>query len=175
MGKITFILGGARSGKSSFAVKLAVEDGRKAAFIATCEPLDKEMQERIRLHRQKRPREWQTFEAPYDIPAVLKKIKGKSGIIILDCLTLLVSNLMLKGGKNDVEIEKEILKIISLLKQAKSDSIIISNEVGLGIVPQNKLARQFRDVAGIINQRVASDADEVIFMVSGMPLTLKKK
>lgn len=175
MGKITFILGGARSGKSSFAVKLAAQDGRNSAFIATCEPLDEEMRKRIELHKQKRPRRWQTFEAPYDIPAALRKIKAKFGIVILDCLTLLISNLMLKGKKNDAEIEKEIYKIISLLKQAKSDSIIISNEVGLGIVPQNKLGRKFRDIAGRINQQVTLSADEVILMVSGIPLTLKKE
>jgi len=173
MNKITFILGGARSGKSSFAVKLAAENSGKTAFIATCEPLDQEMRKRIELHKQKRPREWQTFEAPYDIAAVLKNISGKFKIIIIDCLTLLVSNLMLKGDKNDAEIEKEIHRIILLLKQSGSDSIIVSNEVGLGIIPQNELGRSFRDTAGRINQLVAKEADDAFFLISGIPWKIK--
>lgn len=173
MGKISFILGGARSGKSQHALKLAKETmAKKIAFIATCEPLDKEMTRRIVMHKNKRPIHWHTFEEPRDISSLLEKIKNKYELIVLDCLTLLVSNLFLKNIKESV-IKKEINKVLSLLKNDKANSVIVSNEVGLGIVPENKLARDFRDVAGRINQVVAEKADEVIFMVSGMSLKIK--
>lgn len=173
MGKISFILGGARSGKSQYALKLAKETmSRKIAFIATCEPLDKEMAKRIAMHKNKRPAHWRTFEEPRDISLLLKKIRNKYELIILDCLTLLVSNLFLKNIKESV-IKKEINKVLSLLKSDEAGLIIVSNEVGLGIVPENKLARDFRDVAGRINQVVAEKSDCVFFMVSGLSLKIK--
>ena len=174
MGKITFILGGARSGKSAYAIKIAKDRGKTVAFIATCEPQDPEMKKRIALHKDNRPGHWKTFEEPTEPTLLLKKIGARFDCIIIDCLTLMLSNLMLKGLK-EAAIESQMNKMLSVLNKIKAKSIIISNEVGLGIVPQNKLARHFRDVAGIINQRVASSADEVIFMLSGIPLVLKKK
>lgn len=172
-GKIIFVLGGARSGKSSYAIKLAETFGRKVAFIATCQPLDKEMQRRIVLHKKSRSARWQTFEEPQAISSLLKKNRNKFEVILIDCLTLLVSNLLLKNLKEDA-IENEINMILSILKKSKAKSIIVSNEVGLGIVPKNRLGRRFRDLAGRINQMVAEKADEVFFMVSGLPLTIKK-
>ncbi len=174
MGKITFILGGARSGKSTHALDLAKKRAGKTVFIATCQALDKEMEQRIELHKKARPAAWQTFEAPYDISKVLKKIGDKCDCIIIDCLTLLVSNLMLAKNKFDA-IEANINKVISYLQKTKSTSIIVSNEVGLGIVPANRLARNFRDIAGSVNRIVASQADEVLFMVSGIPVIIKSK
>ncbi len=174
MGKITFILGGARSGKSTYALDLAKKRAQKTVFIATCLALDKEMKQRIELHKKSRPADWQTFEEPYNISKVLKKIGDKFDCIIIDCLTLLVSNLMLSKDKNN-SIETKITKIIAHLKKTKSISIIVSNEVGLGIVPVNRLARNFRDIAGLVNRIAAREADEVLFMVSGIPLKIKSK
>jgi adenosylcobinamide kinase/adenosylcobinamide-phosphate guanylyltransferase len=172
MGKITFILGGARSGKSRFAVKLAQGNGRKVAFIATCLPLDSEMKKRIGIHKKTRPSHWRTFEAPRDISSLLKQIGHKFETIIIDCLTLLVSNLLLKG-LDGTDIESRVNKILRSLKKIKAKAIIVSNETGLGIVPENKLARDFRDISGRINQTVASKSDEVIFMLAGLPLKIK--
>lgn len=171
MGKITLILGGARSGKSTFACSLAGKH-KKVAFAATCRGLDKEMQERIRRHRKARPKGWQTFEETKDLAPLLTSIGSAFDCIIVDCLTLLVSNLILGGYKEDKVLEK-IKALLACLKKKKARSIIVSNEVGLGIVPMNKLGRDFRDIAGKINQVVARIANEVFFMVSGIPLKLK--
>jgi adenosylcobinamide kinase/adenosylcobinamide-phosphate guanylyltransferase len=171
MGKITFILGGARSGKSRYALEVALKYG-KVAFIATCQPLDDEMKMRIHTHKKHRPKSWQTFEEPQDIYGLLKKIKSKFELIIIECLTLWVSNLLLKGAK-EKEIISKLDRAIDSLKKSKAESIIVSNEVGLGIVPKNKLSRDFRDIAGKLNQLVAKDADEVILMVSGLPIKIK--
>ena len=172
MDKITFITGGARSGKSRFALKLARDCGGRTAFIATCKPLDREMKKRIAIHKRSRPRHWQTFEENLRLPALLNKIGPKFDTIVIDCLTLLVSDFMLKGGK-EAAIENEANKIMQALKKIKSRSIIVSNEVGLGIVPKNKLAREFRDIAGRINQIAADKSDRVFFMVSGIPWRVK--
>lgn len=172
MGETILILGGARSGKSNYAVKLAKKSSGKVAFIATCLPLDKEMEKRIRLHKEKRPSSWHTFEEPENLSNLLKRVDLKFSVIIIDCLTLLVSNLLLKG-LDSRSIEKRIDKIIKIIKMRKHKTIIISNEVGLGIVPKNDLARKFRDLAGKINQMVVQKSDKVFFMVSGMPLIVK--
>jgi len=172
MAKITFILGGARSGKSQFAIKLAKGKTKKVAFIATCLAKDLEMKRRIQLHKKLRPAHWQTFEEPKDIPALLEEIGSKFDLIIIDCLTLLVSNLLLEGLKGTA-IEDRVKMMVTLLKKIKSQSIIVSNEVGLGIVPKNKLARDFRDIAGRVNQIVAEKSDSVFFMFTGMPLRIK--
>lgn len=168
MADITFILGGARSGKSQLAIKTAKEKTEKVAFIATCRPLDKEMKKRIELHKATRPKNWQTFEEPEDVGLLLRKIDNKFDVIIIDCLTILISNLLLKGLK-----EKDIEQRIKRIMKSSTDVIIVSNEVGLGIVPDNKLARDFRDIAGKINQVVAKEAKEVFFMASGLPLKIK--
>jgi len=172
MGKIIFVLGGARSGKSAYAVELANQQKKKVAFIATCEPLDKEMRERIRFHKKDRPSNWKTFEEPLFVSRVFKRIGNKYAIILIDCLTLLISNLLLKGYK-EKNIEEEVSKILFALKKNKAKSIIVSNEVGLGIVPDSKLGRDFRDIAGRINQIVAKKSDEVFFLLSGIPWRVK--
>ena len=172
MGKIIFILGGARSGKSTYAIELAKKDKGKVAFIATCQALDKEMVRRINFHKKTRPKAWQTFEEPCEVPPLLNKIGAKFQVIIIDCLTLMVSNLVLKGLKESV-IEIKINRMLDVLNKIKAQSIIVSNEVGLGIVPENKLARDFRDIVGKINQVVAKESDELFFMISGIPLKIK--
>ncbi len=171
MGKITFILGGARSGKSSFALGLA-QKCRQVAFVATAQALDKEMRQRIRMHQKARPGPWRTFEQPLDLAALLKKDARKFEIVIIDCLTLWISNLLLEGIKA-AAIENRAREVIRQLKKIKGRSILVANEVGLGIVPENKLARDFRDIAGRINQIAAQEADEVFFMAAGLPLRLK--
>ena len=172
MGKIIFITGGARSGKSRFALELAGKRKGKIAFVATCKPLDREMRQRVASHQSLRPRHWQTFEESASLPALLKKIGWRFDTIIIDCLTLWVCDFMLKG-KKEATIESEMNKILQALKEINSRSIVVSNEVGLGIVPRNKLGRDFRDVAGRINQIVAQKSDRVFFMVSGIPWRIK--
>ena len=171
MGKITLILGGARSGKSTQALNLA-KGIKKTAFIATCQGLDKEMKERILKHKVVRPRNWKTFEEAKELAKLLVRIDNSFDCIIVDCLTLLVSNLVLSGCKDEAIVDK-IKAFLSELKKKKAKAIIVSNEVGLGIVPANKLARRFRDIAGKVNQLVAKESDEVLFIISGLPLVVK--
>lgn len=172
MGKIIFILGGARSGKSRYAINLAKEKAKKkVVFIATAKPEDKEMNLRIRLHKKNRPSFWKTIEEPCDLILQIKKIKN-CDLIIIDCLTLFISNLLLEGYK-DAKIKNEIKRLLGILKKSFFESIIVSNEVGLGIVPDNPLARRFRDLAGIINQKVARAADKVYFMIAGRATEVK--
>jgi adenosylcobinamide kinase/adenosylcobinamide-phosphate guanylyltransferase len=171
MGKITFILGGARSGKSANAVDLAKKYNR-VAFIATCLPLDDEMKKRVELHKQSRLSAWHTIEESYDLASQIIMMDNSYDCIIIDCLTLYLSNLIFKNY-DDKTIESNLGLAIKAIKNIDSRVIIVSNEVGLGIVPENALARRFRDLAGRANQKVAQEADEVLFMVSGLPLKLK--
>jgi adenosylcobinamide kinase/adenosylcobinamide-phosphate guanylyltransferase len=173
MVKITFILGGARSGKSTYALELAKKH-KNVAFIATCQGLDAEMKKRIKLHKESRPRHWETFEEAKDVALKLASIDDKFDCIVIDCLTLLVSNLLL-AKDNHKTIEAKIDRMLEHLRKKKGQAIIVSNEVGLGVVPANKLARDFRDIAGKINQIVAREADEVFFMASGLPCRIKGK
>lgn len=169
MAKITLVLGGTRSGKSNFAQNMAKENKGKCAFIATCQPLDGEMKARIAKHKKSRPKHWAIFEDYQDIHELVKQIGSEFDIIILDCLTLLISNFMFAGLKENI-IRNKINKTLSELKKIKAESIIVSNEVGLGIVPDNKLARDFRDIAGRINQLTAAKSDNVYFLVSRLTL-----
>lgn len=171
MGKIVFIVGGARSGKSSFALKLAHEY-KKVAFVATCQGLDEEMKERIRMHRAGRPKQWKTIEEPKEIASSLANEKGKFDCVLIDCLTLLISNLLL-DGYNQKEILAKIDGLMQLSKKKEWVTIIVSNEVGLGLVPETKLGREFRDIAGKANQAVAKEAQQVFFTVSGIPVKIK--
>ncbi len=171
MGKITFILGGARSGKSEYALKLAGK-AKNVAFIATCQALDNEMLKRITLHKASRPIHWTTYEEPLEIASIVREKSRTHDIILIDCLTLFVTNRFLKNNTAG-EIGKEIDSIIKALKRHKGSSVIVSNEVGLGIVPNNKLGREFRDIAGGVNKIVARRSDRVFFMVSGIPWRIK--
>lgn len=175
MGRLTFILGGARSGKSAHAVALAAKyGGKKVVYIATGQGGDGEMQRRIASHRMARPSSWKTYEEPLAISKLLSTVDCGKGVIIVDCLTLLVSNLMLKGNGQKA-IEDEVTGFLAKLKKAKARAIIVSNEVGLGIVPVNGLARKFRDIAGSVNKIAAEMSDEVIFMMSGIPCKIKPR
>lgn len=171
MGKITLILGGARSGKSSFALALA-KKCKKVAFIATCDGLDREMRERIKKHKICRPKHWTTFEKNKDIASALDNMQNDFNCIIIDCLTLWVSNLLLAKNKEE-KILQETTAVLARLKKKKARAILVSNEVGLGLVPANILGRKFRDIAGRVNQLAAREADEVFFTVSGIPTKIK--
>lgn len=172
MSDFIFVLGGARSGKSAYALRLAKERSRKVLYIATAEPHDTEMKSRISQHQASRPHSWKTVEEPLDLIAVLKEQQYTCEIIIIDCLTLYLSNLMHKGLKAEAII-KIIKDTAGYIKTMKETVIVISNEVGLGIVPQNRLAREFRDISGLSNQAMAKAADEVVFIQSGIPIRLK--
>lgn len=174
---ITLILGGARSGKSRFAQELAAKQGRKVLFVATGEPLDEEMRARIDTHKKSRPAGWRTLEAPTNVARALKGKTGDAEVVIIDCITLLVSNLM--GDENtdvgiwEKKVAAEIKSLITLLKNSKANFIIVSNEVGLGLVPTTPIGRAYRDILGMANQMLAGNADEVYLMVAGIPLALK--
>ena|SRR3989338_1145917 len=172
MSEFIFILGGARSGKSAYALNLAKERSRKVLYIATAEAGDSEMKSRISKHKASRPRYWKTIEEPLDLIAALKKHKHKYEVIIIDCLTLYLSNLMHKGLTQGTVI-KRIKDAAAYIKAMRESVVVISNEVGLGIVPENKLAREFRDIAGLANQIMAEAADEAVFIQAGIPLKLK--
>jgi adenosylcobinamide kinase/adenosylcobinamide-phosphate guanylyltransferase len=164
---IHLILGGARSGKSRYAEGMA--KGQKF-YVATAEALDDEMVQRIDAHRQRRGQGWETFEVPLDLVGALQTIDGKGRFILIDCLTIWLSNLMLVK----LDVRREIEMLCECLKTIKSRVVLVSNEVGLGIVPANAMARSFRDDQGFLNQRVAEIADEVVFMTAGLPMVLKK-
>ena len=166
---ITFIIGGARSGKSSFALQKASALPGSKAYIATAQALDNEMRERIEKHKKERPEEWMTFEEPLNISALIKDIQDKHDVILLDCLTLWLSNLML----NNLDLEKEIDLFCSSLFTVNSFTFIVSNEVGMGIVPENELSRRFRDLSGYLNRKVAEIADEVYLVTAGIPIKIK--
>lgn len=171
---LIFITGGARSGKSDLAVRLAEKSGGKVAFIATARAGDEEMAKRILLHKKSRPEEWTTIEEPIDAASAINSARGHD-VVILDCLTLLLSNLMFEND-NTNEPDDILNKIEEVAKTASSFEgtvMIVSNEVGMGIVPDNELARKFRDIAGKANQIIASAADGVYVCFSGIPVRIK--
>jgi len=170
--KIYFITGGARSGKSAFAEQLADGLTGKRAYIATAQALDPEMVRRIEHHRKRRGTSWDTFEEPLAVADLLKKLSGQYQTVLLDCLTLWLSNIIARSeGDGDITARSEDL--VLAIKGFGDACIVVSNEVGLGIVPDNPLARQFRDCAGVLNQKMAKIADEAYFMASGIPMRIK--
>lgn len=168
---ITFIIGGARSGKSRFALEKASLHSGKKAYIATAQALDNEMKERIEKHKKERSEEWITIEEPLNITALIKNIHTQYDVILIDCLTLWLSNLML-GNKG---IETEIETFCSSLSTVQCSLFTVSNEVGMGIVPDNELSRKFRDMTGYLNQKVAGIANEVYSVTAGIPLKIKQE
>ncbi len=172
--KIIFITGGARSGKSRFAEELARDFSGPKAYLATAQALDAEMTERIRRHRENRPADWQTLEEPVRVSECLETQGDRFAIILLDCLTLWISNLMM-AGHPEQNILEDGERLIHACRRIKGSVILVGNEVGMGIVPVNVQARMFRDLSGLIQQKVARAADEVFFMVSGLPQKIKGK
>jgi adenosylcobinamide kinase/adenosylcobinamide-phosphate guanylyltransferase len=170
---IYYVTGGARSGKSSFALQLAAPYVKRV-FLATAEPFDDEMQQRIDKHREERGEQFTTVEEPIALDRALIKLPEGTDVVLLDCLTVWTGNLMhYAEGKGEEEIDKQIECFLEVLRHPPCDIILVSNEVGMGIVPENSMARRFRDIAGIINQRVASLATEAWLLCSGLPLRLK--
>ena len=170
---IVLVTGGARSGKSSFALKLAEKLEGKRLFLATAEALDEEMGQRIQKHRKQRGTRWNTIEEPIYLGKALRPILGLYNTIVVDCLTLWLSNLLGKYPDHEEKIKKVTDDFLSCMVEFKGTIIVVSNEVGMGIVPGNSMSRIFRDMAGQLNQKVAKIADEVYIIISGLPLRLK--
>lgn len=169
MTKITLVLGGARSGKSSYAEAIIEKNKQTKIYIATAEVLDDEMSDRVEKHRLQRGNDWKTLEIPINIAEQITNPDYINAVIIVDCLTLWLSNLLHK----EMDVIQHINLLIESLKITQVKVILVSNEVGLGIVPENALARQFRDYAGILHQKVAEVADEVVLVVAGIPIKIK--
>ena len=165
---LTFLLGGARSGKSAHAERLATAFPAPWTYIATAQAFDDEMVERIALHRSRRAEGWQTVDAPLDLAEAIAKIPNGEPLLV-DCLTLWLSNHLLA----DHDLERESERLEAVLAKPRGPWFVVANEVGLGIVPDNALARKFRDAAGRLNQRIAARADRVLFMVAGLPMQVK--
>jgi len=178
-GKLIFITGGARSGKSNFAEKMAISLGKSVAYLATAQPLDKEMTCRIEKHKNNRPVDWETYEEPIEVSKLVSHLGHEKEVILIDCLTLLISNLLLikenKIGNPQMEEEiiSEIKKLAENSSKATAQVIIVSNEVGMGLVPDNVIGRVYRDILGRANSIIANKADEVFMMISGIPLKIK--
>ena len=177
MSKTIFITGGARSGKSAFAEKLALEFEAPLCYLATAQALDNEMEERVEQHRARRGNEWHTLEEPLDLSRALPECDSRYQVVLLDCITLWLSNLLFayEGLEGDVEerIMADVQQLADTLRGMTTPVILVSNEVGMGIVPENALARLYRDIAGKANQLLAATADEVHVVISGIPLRLK--
>jgi len=172
--KLILIFGGARSGKSSFAVARAKElssGNSRVVYVATASPVDEEMKRRIEKHRKKRPHSWKTIEEGKDTTRILAKL-GKANAVIVDCLTILISNLLL-SGEREVAILNRITGLLKALKKKNCTALVVSNEVGMGIVPGDRLSRRFRDIAGQANQIAAKLADEVYLLEAGIPVKIK--
>lgn len=168
--RVTLVLGGARSGKSRRAQALAeAAPVDRRVFIATAQAFDAEMRERIDRHRADRDARWRTVEAPLDLAAAIAAADAPGALLLVDCLTLWTSNLLLA----DQPLDPALDALCAALAAARGRVVLVSNEVGWGIVPDNALARRFRDLAGIVNQRVAAAADRVELVVAGLPMVLK--
>jgi adenosylcobinamide kinase / adenosylcobinamide-phosphate guanylyltransferase len=175
---IEFILGGARSGKSSLALRRAGDSGKRVVFIATASASDDEMRARIERHRAERPLEWRTIEAPVRLAAALREAPADA-LVIVDCLTLWLANVLFPHHAgadvhaDEAGFEREREALLLALREASCDVVLVSNEVGLGIVPDNAVARRFRDEQGRLNQEAAALCERVTLVAAGLPLTLK--
>ena len=169
MGRIIFVGGGARSGKSALALRLADAAGPRRVFLATAQAFDDEMRDRIRRHQDERAGTYRTIEEPLDVPAAVRGL-GDCDVLLLDCITLWISNLLMAEVD---DIQPRVAALIDAARAAPFDVVVVSNEVGLGIVPMNALARRFRDETGWAHQALSAAADEVYFGALGMMLRLK--
>ena len=181
MGKLILVTGGARSGKSTFAEEYAAARGKKIAYIATSQIWDKEMAFRVKLHQERRPANWHTYEAPFDAQEAIREAAAEGcDMILFDCLTVYMSNLLcrlesIEDSQTNYQLVKEKCQaLIDAVKQSQADMVVVTNEVGDGIVPENHLAREFRDLSGLANQLLASEATEVYLVVAGIPVNIKE-
>ena len=184
-GKCSLIIGGARSGKSSFAQDMAMGLSDKVLFVATAEPLNEEMEVRISKHREERPQGWNTVEAPVGLASQIESNMANNEVVIVDCLTLLTSNVILGqkrgfSGLDEIDeqtaekqITAEIDAFIEIMKNSEATFLVVSNEVGLGLVPDNDLGRIYRDLLGRVNQMVARYADVVYLLMAGIAIKIK--
>ena len=173
MKEVIFVIGGCRSGKSRFALETA--DGiseEEKFFIATCVPHDAEMEQRVERHQKERGPNWQTVETPVHLSRAVAACSRHAEVVLVDCLTLWISNLMLEI-EDDETIRERIAELVQSFNSANCPVVLVSNEVGAGIVPENMLARRFRDLVGAANQAVADRADRVVWMVAGIPVIIK--
>ncbi|HEV7291175.1 bifunctional adenosylcobinamide kinase/adenosylcobinamide-phosphate guanylyltransferase [Devosia sp. RR2S18] len=170
MTRHTLVLGGARSGKTAFAERLAIRSGNQPAYLATAEALDSEMRDRVASHQRLRGKRFATIEEPLALSDTLFSASVSHDVILVDCLTLWITNLLVANE----DVSKAVSELGATLVQLKrANVILVSNEVGLGIVPDNAMARTFRDLAGAAHQRLAEICDDVYFVVAGLPMTLK--
>ena len=177
--RTTLIIGGARSGKSRLAQEMARAAGGEVLFVATAEAGDDEMARRIEAHRRSRPAHWRTLEVTTGIGERISVSIGRAGTVVIDCVTLLVNNVFEQhkaAGEAALEkaVEAEISALIECVGRAEADFIIVTNEVGLGIIPADRVSRLYRDLLGRANQMLAARADEVLLMVAGIPVAIKK-
>ncbi|HUV95011.1 MAG TPA: bifunctional adenosylcobinamide kinase/adenosylcobinamide-phosphate guanylyltransferase [Anaerolineae bacterium] len=180
MGELVLLLGGARSGKSAYAQRLARElGGDQVLFVATAEAKDEEMRARIEAHRRGRPATWRTIEAPRQTGRAIAAVVADARVVLVDCLTLLVSNILLSFGDEpdaseaEAAVLGEVEDIIDACAHGDATFVIVSNEVGLGLVPSEPLGRVFRDLLGRANQVLAAKASKVYWMIAGLPVELK--
>ena len=171
MEKITLVTGGARSGKSGYALSLA-DPAENNVFIATAEAVDDEMQQRIERHQKERDNRFLTIEAPVHLAQAICAVKPETRLVIVDCLTVWLGNLLVKDDSGRL-LETEIEALLQILRDPPCRMVIVTNEVGMGIVPMNEMAREFRDQAGWLNQSVAALAEEAVFIISGIPMKVK--
>jgi adenosylcobinamide kinase / adenosylcobinamide-phosphate guanylyltransferase len=169
--QLTLVLGGARSGKSRYAESLVAATPPPWIYVATAQAQDTEMAGRIARHRARRSAGWRTIEAPHDLAAAIDA--APAGAILVDCLTLWLTNRMLAKSSSDGDIDADTCGLEAALARRGGPAVLVSNEVGSGIVPDNVLARRFRDLQGRLNQRLAADADRVVLVVAGLPLIVK--
>jgi len=173
--ELVLILGGVRSGKSRYAQQLASEVGSRVLFLATAEGGDDEMKRRIARHKLSRPESWRTIEEQIDIAGALRRNSAHADAVIIDCLTVWLSNTLMHNDKlSEKEMTTGIDRLIDAYEHGEATYIIVSGEVGMGIVPENPLGRIFRDYLGLANQRLAGVADRVVLMVAGIPVDVKK-
>jgi adenosylcobinamide kinase/adenosylcobinamide-phosphate guanylyltransferase len=168
---IELILGGARSGKSRLAERLAIASGLEVIYVATSQPLDEEMRERIRHHQQQRPAHWQLVEEPLALARVLREHAAADRCLLVDCLTLWLTNLMLH--ENPTRLREERQQLLAMLDELPGHLILVSNETGMGVVPMGELSRRYVDEAGWLHQELAQRCDRVQFCVAGLPMLLK--
>jgi adenosylcobinamide kinase / adenosylcobinamide-phosphate guanylyltransferase len=167
-----FILGGARSGKSRHALSEARRAGARVAFLATAEPVDTDMKRRIARHRAERPPQWTTVEEPFDVAAACRRLTSKCDLIVIDCVTVWVSNRLARGDA-DESIAAAADELAKLMAERAISLIVVSNEVGGGVHPPTQIGMRFRDLLGAVNQQLAAAADAVTLMVAGIPVAIK--
>lgn len=179
--RIVLVLGGARSGKSAFAEKYVLHAGSLCGYIATAEVLDEEMAERVRMHRRRRSKRWITFEAPYEAETVFPEAARRTDAILFDDITIYVCNLLYGKGapegtceEKGIVIWKKIQKLLDAAKETGKTVVFVSNEVGTGIVPDNPMAREYRDINGWVNQQIGEAADQVYYVIAGQAVDIKR-